>query len=303
MSTQPESANWGNEQVVTGESRSVRASTLYIVSTPIGNLGDITARALDVLRSVDVIFAEDTRHSGSLLQHFGVKNSLRSLHEHNETGRIQQVEELLNSGGSAALISDAGTPLISDPGYRLVAHCHQVGLSVSPVPGVSALITALSVSGLPTDSFTFLGFPPARQSARREFFSNLSSESRTLVFYESRHRILATIDDMRNCFGGDRIATMARELTKNYETIRRAALEEVYEWVVRHPEQQKGEFVIVVDGAKAADAAIADAEVLRVLQILLADLSVKQAASLTARITGCKRKTAYTLALSLREER
>lgn len=285
-----------------GESVSVRASTLYIVATPIGNLGDITARAISVLRGVDVIFAEDTRHSGGLLQHFGIQKKLRSLHEHNESGRVQQVAQLLLDGGSAALISDAGTPLISDPGYRLVAHCHQVGLAVCPVPGASALIAALSVSGLPTDSFTFLGFPPARQAARREWYKRHATETRTLVFYESRHRIVASVEDMQLCFGADRAAAIARELTKTYETIKRTNLGDLLTWLQATPDQQKGEFVVMIEGARTTDEALAESEMERVLRILLADMSVRQAAALTAEITGCKRKTAYTLALSLREK-
>lgn len=273
--------------------------TLYIVATPIGNLDDITARAVAVLKSVDGIFAEDTRHSGRLLQHLEIKTPLKSLHEHNEEQRVPGVIADLKAGKSAAVISDAGTPLISDPGYRLVNRCHEEGLSVSPIPGTSALVAALSVAGLPTDSFLFMGFPPAKSAARQQWLSSYAVETRTLVLYESRHRIVDTLNDLCITFGEDRMAAVARELTKTYETVRRGSLGTLHTWVAENAEQQKGEFVLVLAGTVVPP--VEDAELRRVLSILLSELSVKSAASMAAQLTGLPKKRAYELALTLRD--
>ncbi|MBX2886088.1 MAG: 16S rRNA (cytidine(1402)-2'-O)-methyltransferase [Granulosicoccus sp.] len=274
--------------------------TLYIVATPIGNLDDISARAVVVLRSVDTIYAEDTRHSGRLLQHLGIKTPLKSLHEHNEEQRVPAVIAQLQAGQNLAVISDAGTPLISDPGFRLVSACHEQGVTVTPVPGASALITALCAAGLPTDSFVYLGFPPGRSSARRQWLKQQSEESRTLVLYESRHRIVDTLTDLCEVFGEARVATVARELTKTYETIRRGSLGSLLHWIGNHAEQQKGEFVLVIAGAPVKT--IEEPELRRVLGILLTELSVKSSASMAAQLTGQPRKRAYDLALSMRNE-
>jgi len=262
----------------------------------------MTARACDVLRDVDVIFAEDTRRSARLLQHFGLRTRLQSLHEHNEQERLGQVVQLLQSGGTVALISDAGTPLVSDPGFRLVRECQALGLRVTPVPGASALIAALCVSGLPTDSFIFCGFPPARALARRTWLAKHRSEHRTQVFFESRHRIVASLLDMQECFGALRTATLARELTKTYETIKQASLADLYLWISTSPEQQKGEFVIVVAGAQESAEEIEETELRRVISILLRDFPASQAASTAAQLLGCKRKRAYALAIEMRTD-
>jgi len=263
-------------------------------------MGDISERAREVLRAADIVFAEDTRHSGQLMRHFGLRSSLQSLHEHNENERIIQIEKHLREGGTAALVSDAGTPLVSDPGFRLVRHCQQVGLAVSPVPGASALIAALCVSGLPTDSFVFCGFPPARAAARQSWLRRHAAESRTLIFFESRHRVLESLQAMRQCFGDQRLATIARELTKTFETVKHDSLASLCAWIADSPEQQKGEFVIVVAGAPAPAEQIDENELKRVLGVLLANLPASQAASVAAEILGCKRKQAYNLALKLR---
>ncbi|MCB1757530.1 MAG: 16S rRNA (cytidine(1402)-2'-O)-methyltransferase [Gammaproteobacteria bacterium] len=272
---------------------------LYIVATPIGNLGDMTRRALDVLASVDTVYAEDTRYSRRLLNHYGVQANLVSLHEHNEEERLVQVIGLLESGGTAALISDAGTPLISDPGYRLVAACHTRGLGISPVPGPSALISALSVAGLPTDSFVFLGFPPAKKEERKSWLAALSGQARTMVFYESRHRIVASLADMRDTFGEDRVMTMTRELTKQFETIRRGSIGDMADWVSADPDQQKGEYVLIVAGAEPTTEP--DARAREVLTLLLRDLSVKRASEVAAQVLGMKKNALYKLALALAE--
>lgn len=278
------------------------SSTLFVVATPIGNLADISKRAIDVLGKVDYIYAEDTRHSGRLLQHYGVRAALASLHEHNEQERLQQIESQLQGGANIALISDAGTPLISDPGYRLVLHCHAKGYRVSPVPGPSALVAALCVSGLPTDSFVFCGFPPSRATSRVRWFTQFANDQRTHIFYESRHRIVASLNDMSCCFGEQRNVTVARELTKSYETVRYGTFLEICHWIENSGEQQKGEFVIVVAGMDSKVVQNDEHELERVLRILLVNLPVSQAASIAAEIVGCKRKRAYSLALQIREE-
>ncbi len=273
--------------------------TLYVVATPIGNLEDITARAVRVLKEVDLIAAEDTRHSATLLRHVGIHTETISLHEHNERDRVPSCVELLRSGKSIALISDAGTPLISDPGYRLVGAAVAAGAGVVPVPGACAAIAALSVAGLPTDRFVFEGFLPARTAGRRASLEGLVPETRTLVFYESAHRVVETIDDMVAIFGADRPAVIARELTKTYETIYRGTLAELRAALVRSDEDRLGEFVIIVRGAVIdADAVPPQAE--RVLRLLLAQLPLKQAVSLAADIAGVSKNLLYRRALDLK---
>ncbi len=277
------------------------AGTLHIVATPIGNLGDMTPRALEVLGAVDVVAAEDTRHSGRLLAHFGVRaGHLLSLHEHNEDGRVDVIIQRLLGGESVAVISDAGTPLVSDPGYQLVRRAHREGIRVVPVPGACSPVAALSVSGLPTDRFCFEGFLSARAGPRGRQLESLAGESRTLVFLESSHRIQATLEAMVTALGGERRAVMARELTKAYETVRADSLAGLLELVRGDPDQRRGEFVLVVAGAPPT--AVDDAERDRVLGVLLAELPVKQAAALGARILGLPRNDCYQRLLELQRQ-
>ena len=277
--------------------------TLFIVATPIGNLEDITLRALQVLQSVDRIAAEDTRHSQRLLTHFGIRTPLCSVHEHNERRVADGLLDELEQGKSLALISDAGTPLISDPGFPLVRAARERGVRVVPVPGCSAVICALSVAGLPTDRFVFEGFLPAKEGQREGRLQQLVSESRTLVFYESSHRILASLRSMANIFGHERRVVVARELTKSYETIRDGQLSELLVWMDSDTNQQKGEFVVLVEGAPARDPGLVDAGVERVLVTLLEELSVKQSAALGAKLTGVSKKVLYARALELQQSR
>ncbi|MCP3870406.1 MAG: 16S rRNA (cytidine(1402)-2'-O)-methyltransferase [Gammaproteobacteria bacterium] len=280
---------------------SIEKSVLYVVATPIGNRGDISSRAVEVLRGVDLIAAEDTRHSRSLLQYLGIDTPMLALHDHNERQLTGQLVARLLGGESLALISDAGTPLISDPGFPLVRECHAGGVRVTPVPGASALICALSASGLPTDKFVFEGFPPRTQSARREQFGTLNSELRTMVFYESSHRVLDCCRDLAEVLGAQRPAVMARELTKRYETLFHSDLGAICQLLETEPVQRKGEFVILVAGAPK-DARQLSAETERVLRVLVDELPLKQAASLAARLTGEKKNALYRQALSWRSE-
>lgn len=273
--------------------------TLYVVATPIGNLEDMTARAIRVLNEVSLIAAEDTRHSATLLRHFGIRTETISLHEHNERDRVPSCVELLRSGKSIALISDAGTPLISDPGYRLVGAALDAGASVVPIPGACAAIAALSVAGLPTDRFIFEGFAPARSAARRAAFEAVASETRTLVFYESAHRIVEMIDDMIAVFGADRSAVMARELTKAFETTYRGTLSDLRAHLAQSAENRLGEFVVLVRGAVIDTDAIAPATE-RVLRLLLAQLPLKHAVSLAADIAGAHKNSLYRRALEIK---
>ena len=274
-------------------------AALYVVATPIGNLEDLSPRARRVLSEVDLIAAEDTRESGKLLRHFGIATKTTAFHEHNEREQLPRLLSLLQAGKSIAIVSDAGTPLISDPGYQLVRAARAAGIPVIPVPGACAAIAALSAAGLPSDRFTFEGFPPAREAARRAAFERLAREPRTLIFYESPHRIAASLSDMAEIFGPGREAAFARELTKHFETIRLGALSEVAEWVRRDENQSRGEIVVLIRGAPAAEEGVLDAEAERVLRILLAELAVKQAAALAARITGARKNLLYERALDL----
>ncbi|MBZ0070406.1 MAG: 16S rRNA (cytidine(1402)-2'-O)-methyltransferase [Gammaproteobacteria bacterium] len=271
--------------------------TLYVVATPIGNRADITRRAQEVLATVDRILAEDTRHSGALLAGLGIGTPLLSLHEHNEAAQTEAIVARLLGGEHLALVSDAGTPLISDPGFRVVRAARQAGIIVVPVPGASALIAALSVAGLPTDRFVFEGFLPAKAPARRARLQGLVAETRTLVFYESSHRIQACIDDLVEIFGPARHAVIARELTKVFEQIQGGPLGELGAWLAADPNRSRGEFVVLVQGAEPpADTDIAP-EAQRVLSLLLRELPVKQAAALAAEITGARRNALYQWAL------
>jgi len=277
-----------------------RAGMLYIVATPIGNLQDISARALEVLGSVSLIAAEDTRHSRKLLAHYGIGTALQSVHEHNEREVTERLVQKLTAGADIALISDAGTPLISDPGFHLVRTARAAAIRVVPVPGPSALIAALSVAGLPTDRFVFEGFLPAKQAARRQRLQALAATETTLVFYESSHRIEACLADMQACLGADREASIARELTKTFEAVLTGTLAGLHEQLQADSHQRKGEFVVMVQGAPPRDPAAVDAASEQLLAILLSELPLKQAASLAARITGVSRNAFYECGLTLK---
>ncbi len=268
------------------------------MATPIGNLGDMVPRALEVLQQADWVAAEDTRHSGRLLAHFNIDTPLLPYHDHSDAKQASRILDLLAGGADIALISDAGTPLISDPGYRLVRAARQAGVEIVPVPGPCAAIVALSAAGLPSDRFTFEGFPPAKPGQRRKLLEALTSEPRTLIFYEAPHRVLATLEDMAVIFGREREAVLARELTKTHETVIQATLAELVEMVRADANQQRGEIVLVVRGADADGAD--DTEQRRVLELLMAELPVKQAAALAAKITGGSKNQLYQLALTLK---
>jgi 16S rRNA (cytidine1402-2'-O)-methyltransferase len=269
------------------------AGKLWIVATPIGNLDDLSARAQTILRQVDLIAAEDTRHSAALLQHYGIATRRMALHEHNEREASGELVQRLRDGAQIALISDAGTPLVSDPGFRLVRAAREAGIAVSPVPGACAAIAALSVAGLPSDRFVFEGFLPVKSAARRAHLQTLGSETRTLIFYESSHRIVEAIDDLVAVFGGERRAVVARELTKLFETVLDDSLEQLAARVRADANQQRGEFVVLVAGA-GDDAAVARlAEGRRVFELLKKDLPPGRAAKLAADITGAPRNALY----------
>lgn len=275
--------------------------TLYVVATPIGNLDDISRRAVAVLRQVGRIAAEDTRHSRRLLQHHGIDTPMLALHEHNERRVLGQILQMLEAGQSVALISDAGTPLISDPGFPLVRECRRRGLKVSPLPGPSALVAALSVSGLPADSFCFHGFLPRTASARRQKLESLRGGEATLVFYESSHRIVDALNDMVVVFGDQRPAALARELTKQYEEVLQGTLEEIVAAIAADPQRQRGEFVVLLGMAEKEEQVLSD-EALKVLAVLQAELPLKQAVALASRITGEKKNQLYRIALERVQE-
>lgn len=271
------------------------SAVLFVVATPIGNLDDISSRARAVLAAVAVIAAEDTRRTRRLLDHLGIDTPLVSMHEHNEEQRAGELLARLAAGQSVALVSDAGTPLISDPGYRLVARARDAGVTVTAVPGCCAAIAALSVAGLPTDRFHFEGFLPAKAAARRTRLAALRAHGETLVFYEAVHRVAATLGDMAEVFGAQRPAFVARELTKIHETHYHGPLASVIGQFAAHPGQTRGEFTVIVGGAPPAVAGVGELE--RVVGILAAELPAAQAAALAARIVGAPRRDAYKLAI------
>lgn len=277
-----------------------KTAALYIVSTPIGNLTDISERALATLRLVDMIAAEDTRHSKRLLDHFAIATPMIALHEFNERQQVERVLGLLEEGKNVALICDAGTPLISDPGFRVVRAAHQANYTVVPIPGPCAAITALSVSGLPTDHFVFEGFLPAKGEVRKKRLQQLVKEARTIIFYESVHRIVNLIDLLRDVFGDERIATVARELTKQYETVHQDTLAALHAWIVKDKNQQKGEFVVVVHGAEKVETDASMLEYQRILRILMEELPLKQAVGLAVKLTGARKSLLYDMALQLK---
>ena len=269
-----------------------KTGIVWIVATPIGNLGDVSERSREVLRSVSVVAAEDTRHSRALLKHLGITTPMVALHEHNERAVVPQLLAKVRAGENVALISDAGTPLVSDPGYRLVRAAREAGIRVSPVPGACAVIAALSVAGLPSDRFVFEGFLPPKSSARRARLRELAGQERTLVLYESSHRIQACCEDLRDVFGPGREAALLRELTKLHETWLGPTLGDIAARVADDPEQRLGEFVLVVAGAgDEADAKLAEGR--RVFALLRAELAPAQAAKLAASISGAPRKMLY----------
>lgn len=274
---------------------------LYIVATPIGNLADLSARARETLAQVALIAAEDTRHTRSLLQAFGIATPLVSLHEHNETARLKSLVERLQRGEAVALVSDAGTPLVSDPGFGLVRAALDAGIKVSPIPGPTAAVTALSASGLPTDRFAFEGFLPSKSTARKNALVELSQEARTLIFYEAPHRLSEVLLDMAEVLGAERRASIGRELTKRFETLYYGTLSELAERSTKDPDMSRGELVIVVAGLAAAAAPALSIDADKVLKALLEELPVAQAAKLAARITGEKRSVLYERALQLQK--
>ncbi|QIM63515.1 16S rRNA (cytidine(1402)-2'-O)-methyltransferase [Pasteurellaceae bacterium Orientalotternb1] len=270
---------------------------LYIVATPIGNLQDITQRALSTLESVDLIAAEDTRHSGILLSHYGIKKPFFSLHDHNEQQRAAVLVEKLQQGQHIALISDAGTPLISDPGFHLVRECRQTGVKIVPIPGACAAITALCSSGIASDRFCFEGFLPAKSKGRCDKLNELVNESRTLIFYESTHRILDSLTDMQQVFGADRYVVMARELTKTWETIYGAPLSELIGWLAQDNNRIKGEIVLVVEGKSQTANEEISLQAVRLLQTLASELPLKKAAAIVAETFGYKKNALYQYGL------
>jgi len=277
-----------------------QAGVLYVVATPIGNRADITARAIEVLGTVDLIAAEDTRHSRKLLAPLGIDTPLQAVHEHNERDIVERLLRKLAGGKDIALISDAGTPLLSDPGFVLVRAARAAGIRVVPVPGPSALLAALSVAGLPTDRFCFEGFLPAKQAARRERLAGLREVTATLVLYESSHRIVDSLADMAACFGAGREAVIARELTKRFETVQGGSLAALCEWINADSDRQKGEFVVLVHGDRPGSDEL-DVNARRTLALLAAELPLRQAAALGASITGVAKNRLYEYGLSLRE--
>jgi len=278
-----------------------QSGTLYIVATPIGNLTDMVPRAVSTLQFVSVIACEDTRHSKKLLEHFNIDTPCIAYHDHTDQKSTEKILNRLGAGKNVALISDAGTPLISDPGYRLVARARNEGIEVIPIPGACAAISALSVSGLPTDKFRFIGFLPAKSTQRQKTLETLKSVTDTLVCYEAPHRILATLQDLFDVFGSDRTAFVAREISKTFETYLHGTLDELLEQIKADSNQQRGEIVVVIGGNVTAGGSLSnDAE--KTLKILMKDLPITKAASLTAKITGGDKKQLYQLALTLQKK-
>jgi len=275
---------------------------LYVVATPIGNLSDITLRALEVLKSVDAIAAEDTRHTSGLLSHFGIAKKLIAVHEHNEHQSAEKLLVLLLAGQNIALVTDAGTPAVSDPGAIVVDLVRKAGIKVVPIPGASAVIAALSASGISQNGFLFYGFLPASGSARRKTLEILKAQAVTLVFYEAPHRIIESIVDMAAVLGADRRITIAREITKTFETIYSCELSKAEAWLQADANQQRGEFVLLVEAAAIKDAEEIPEDTVRILKLLLADVPLKQAVQLTTEITGEKKNVLYELALSLKSD-
>ena len=278
-----------------------KIGTLYVVATPIGNLGDITLRALETLKMVNMIAAEDTRHTAGLLSHFGIVNKLISVHEHNERQSAEKLLTNLQIGESIALVTDAGTPGISDPGAIVVKIVREAGIKVVPIPGVSAVVAALSASGITQNGFYFHGFLPASGAARRKVLQSLKSQTVTLVLYEAPHRIVECVEDLAKVLGGERQLTFARELTKTFETIYTCPASLASAWLQADANQQRGEFVLLIEAAPVVEAQEISEEAQRVLKCLLAELPLKQAVALATEITNLKKNDLYELALSLKK--
>ncbi|MDP6162949.1 MAG: 16S rRNA (cytidine(1402)-2'-O)-methyltransferase [Candidatus Thioglobus sp.] len=272
---------------------------LYIVATPIGNLSDMSIRAVDILKNVDLVLAEDTRHSKKLFSHYEIDTPLKAFHEHNEKDKTEKVINEINAGQSIAMISDAGTPLISDPGYHLVSKAKKAGLNVVPVPGPSALIAAISSSGVASSSFTFFGFLPSKPVARLKFLQSKANLDETIVFYESPKRILSTLKDMLEVFGKSREVCLAKEITKSFETILTDKLPILIEYLESDSAHQKGEFVVLVSPTDKIDRVEADSQLDKLLPILCAEMGASKAAKLAAKITGIDKKHCYKRASSL----
>ncbi len=271
---------------------------LYIVATPIGNLQDITQRALETLAQVDLIAAEDTRHSGLLLSHYGIKKPFFALHDHNEQQKADLLVEKLKQGHHIALISDAGTPLISDPGFHLVRKCRQAEIKVVPLPGACAAITALCASGVASDRFCFEGFLPAKSKARRDKLQNLAKEDRTLIFYESTHRILETLADAETVFGAERYIVLAREITKTWETIRGDTVANLRQWLSEDPNRTKGEMVLIIEGYTTTDdEETFSSQAVKALELISKELPLKKAAAIVAELYGYKKNALYQFGL------
>jgi 16S rRNA (cytidine1402-2'-O)-methyltransferase len=275
--------------------------TLYVVATPIGNLGDLSPRAREILTQVALIAAEDTRHTGQLLKQFGIQTPLVSLHEHNESQRSESLLERLAAGESVALVSDAGTPLISDPGFGLVTATRAAGFPIVAIPGPCAAIAALSIAGLPTDRFTFEGFLATKSSARRAGLEALRNERRTMIFYEAPHRLDETLADMALIFGANRRAVVCRELTKHFETTYTGSLDELHRKSTADADMSRGEIVIIVEGDQAESASATTLETDRLLRALLEDLPPSQAAKIAAKLTGEKRSELYERAMTMKK--
>ncbi len=271
---------------------------LYIVATPIGNLQDITQRALETLTQVDLIAAEDTRHSGLLLSHYGIKKPFFALHDHNEQQKADLLVDKLKQGRHIALISDAGTPLISDPGFHLVRKCRQAEIKVVPLPGACAAITALCASGIASDRFCFEGFLPAKSKARRDKLQNLAKEDRTLIFYESTHRILETLADAETVFGAERYIVLAREITKTWETIRGDTVANLRQWLSEDPNRTKGEMVLIIEGYTTTDdEETFSSQAVKALELISKELPLKKAAAIVAELYGYKKNALYQFGL------
>ena len=274
---------------------------LYVVATPIGNLGDMTLRAIETLKTVDVIAAEDTRHTSGLLSHFGISKKLIAVHEHNEQQLAEKLLARLKNGDNIALVTDAGTPGISDPGAIVVKIVREAGIKVVPIPGVSAVVTALSASGIVQNGFYFHGFLPASGAARRKVLEQLKAQTVTLVLYEAPHRIVESVEDLAKVLGAERRITFCRELTKTFETIYTCALNEASAWLQADANQQRGEFVLLIEAAPVVEAEEISIEAQRVLKCLLAELPLKQAVALATEITNLKKNDLYEFALALKQ--
>lgn len=271
---------------------------LTIVATPIGNLEDISFRAINTLKTVDCILAEDTKHTKKLLAHYQINTPLQSLHEHNELQKTANIISQIKQGKSFALVSDAGTPLISDPGFVLVSQAKKNGILVSPIPGASAVISALSVSGLPSDKFLFLGFLPSKTRQRTQVIQNIIHQDASSIFYESPKRIIATLETMQEILGEDKVVCLAKELTKYFETILTCPVKELLQWLNADPARCQGEFVLIVSPAKSSDDAQKHLEMAKLSAILLAELPASKAAKIIAKITGLDKKTCYNYLLT-----